>query len=201
MNKLLVIALLWLTPILNSDSIDYKWGKHSYIWDFTELEIRSELGLSDYINLKDFFIGVDPSASLYSIDGHEINHAYLEGKVVLLDFWYIKCGPCRRELPALTELSRMFDGREVVILSFSRDAADEIIEYDLDHTFLNVHVIADVYPHLSNDLEFRFPFKALVDPTGRLVYSFLGGKKTDTPVADFIKDFGSKIEVLLKGEG
>lgn len=38
------------------------------------------------------------------------------GKVVILNFWSITCGPCVEEMPTLIELSKMLEGRDDVEL-------------------------------------------------------------------------------------
>ncbi len=38
-----------------------------------------------------------------------------KGKLVLIDFWATWCGPCRRAIPELNEISRAFGDRLVVI--------------------------------------------------------------------------------------
>ena len=43
---------------------------------------------------------------------------------------------------------------------------------------------------------FNYPFKALLNSDGDLLYSFLGGKRTDTPVADMVADMSEKINHL-----
>ena len=196
MNKLLTVALLLVLPYFLSAQDISKWGKHSYIWNYTEIDIRSDLGLSNTIHLKSILSGEDKLSTLASIDGQLIDHAYLEGKIVLIDFWYIRCPPCRRELPALSELSKLYPGKEVVILSICRDNAESIREFGLDHSADNVHIIANAEVRLTNDMVFNYPFKALLNSDGDLLYSFLGGKRTDTPVADMVADMSEKINHL-----
>jgi len=161
------------------------------------IEIESDLGLSATIDIKAVLSGADKETVLPTLDGNLINHEYLNGKIVLIDFWYIQCPPCRRELPALSELSKMYPGKEVIILSIARDPASDIIEYDLDHSDENVHIISGAKPYLANNQMFNFPFKVLLDPEGQMVYSFLGGKKTSTPVKDFVEDMSGKINTLI----
>jgi len=195
-NKLLTVAMLLVLPYFLSAQDGPNWAHHSYIWDFTEIDIQNDLGIPTTINLKAILSGEDKVSTLASTNGQLIDHAYLEGKIVLIDFWFIRCHPCRRELPALTELSKLYPNQEVVILSIARDGIDDIIAYDMDHSGNNVHIIADASPRLTNDRVFNFPFKALINPMGEIVYSFVGGKKTDTPVEDFVADISSKIEAL-----
>src|SRR6187402_3056684 len=36
------------------------------------------------------------------IDGNKINTKNLEGKIIVLNFWFINCPPCRMEMPELS---------------------------------------------------------------------------------------------------
>jgi len=51
------------------------------------------------------------------VKGKSVTLAELKGKVVLLDFWGIWCGPCRRALPGLTELHRKYARDGLVIIA------------------------------------------------------------------------------------
>jgi len=177
--KLLTVALLLVLPCFLSAQDHPEWGKHAYIWDYTKINLDSDLGLSTAIDLKAILSGEDKETVLPTINGELINHDFLIGKIVLIDFWYINCPPCRRELPALSEISKLYPDKEVIILSISRDDASAIREYDL------------------NEYRFSFPFKVLIGPEGRIVHSYIGGKKTLTPVKDFVEEMSSKIDVLI----
>ena len=188
--------MLLVLPYFLSAQDSPKWAYHTFIWDYTQVDIQSDMGLASTIDLKAMLSGEDKNSMLASIDGQIINHEYLNGKIVLIDFWFIRCQPCRRELPALTELSKKYPDKEIIILSICRDGADSIIDYDMDHSAANVHIIADAHPRLTNDKIFNYPFKALINPEGEIVYSFLGGKKTSTPVEDYVSDMSSRIDAL-----
>ncbi|WP_442860158.1 redoxin domain-containing protein [Arthrobacter sp. zg-Y20] len=50
---------------------------------------------------------VEFSATLF--DGTEVNSADWAGDVVVLNFWYAACAPCRKEAPDLVELHNTFE--------------------------------------------------------------------------------------------
>ena len=58
-----------------------------------------------------------------AVDGAEIDLAKLRGKVVLLDFWAVWCGPCRMEIPNVVATYNQLhkDGFEIVGISLDRD--------------------------------------------------------------------------------
>jgi len=63
---------------------------------------------------------------LSSIDGKTYSLKELRGKVVLVNFWATWCPPCRKEMPDLEELSRLYRDRGLVILAISDEAADTV---------------------------------------------------------------------------
>jgi thiol-disulfide isomerase/thioredoxin len=66
-----------------------------------------------------------PAFSYTSLEGQPIRLAELEGKVVLVNFWATWCGPCRMEIPELTELHRSYKDQGLVVLGLSLDGAPE----------------------------------------------------------------------------
>ena len=82
--------------------------------------------------------------------GKDVSVSGLKGKVVWLNFWGLRCGPCLRELPALEGLYKKYSGDGLIILGINTDGvpAKEIIKHltereDLKNLKLTFPVIAD----------------------------------------------------------
>jgi len=61
----------------------------------------------------------------YSETGVPVIDRDLLGNVVVLNFWYAGCAPCRAEAPALQQLKEQDSAQEVVVLGVNvRDSAD-----------------------------------------------------------------------------
>lgn len=52
---------------------------------------------------------IAPDVSLRQLDGKPLALSDLRGSVVVLNFWYVNCEPCRFEMPAL---QRVYDARK-----------------------------------------------------------------------------------------
>jgi len=56
------------------------------------------------------------------MEGTHIDLSSLEGKIVLLNFWFINCAPCRIEMPDLNDLVNDFKAnKEIVFISIALD--------------------------------------------------------------------------------
>ncbi len=45
----------------------------------------------------------------------------LKGKYVYIDVWATWCGPCKREIPYLKEITKKYDGKNITFVSMSID--------------------------------------------------------------------------------
>ena len=70
-----------------------------------------------------------PDAIVPNVDGGQIRLAEFRGRPVLLNLWATWCGPCRREMPALEELSRSQAGKLTVVAIDQREDAAVVKAY------------------------------------------------------------------------
>jgi cytochrome c biogenesis protein CcmG, thiol:disulfide interchange protein DsbE len=65
-----------------------------------------------------------PAITLPAVHGTQLDTATLTGRPVLVNIWATWCGPCRREMPALTLLShRMGPGFTIIAIDQGEDAS------------------------------------------------------------------------------
>jgi len=112
-----------------------------------------------------------PTFALTDINGQPHNLAALRGKVVVLNFWFIKCAPCQQEMPALKQLTVDYRANsEVVFISLARDEVAHLRRYvaskgDFGFTVLPLpQTLAQAFGITG------YPTTVVIDQSGRYVY-------------------------------
>jgi len=118
-----------------------------------------------------------PDFSAKSTDGAVHTLSDLKGKVVLLDFWASWCGPCRQELPFLSELYKARHDTSLVILAVNVDteakARDAFVRSIRPR--LPFPVIADAKGEIPGKYEIPgMPTVVFIDRAGKVRYVHSG---------------------------
>ena len=67
-----------------------------------------------------------PAFTATLLTGETLDSRSLLGKVVVLKFWYVACGPCRQEIPQLNQMVDEFKDQPVVFLGLALDGPEKI---------------------------------------------------------------------------
>lgn len=70
-----------------------------------------------------------PNWTLKNAAGKPVSLESLRGKVVLLDFWAVWCGPCKKAMPAIQAIHEKFKGKEVAVFgvnAWERETNDPV---------------------------------------------------------------------------
>jgi len=62
-----------------------------------------------------------PPLIVRQLDGHIFDLSKLRGRVVLVNYWATWCGPCKKEMPLLSELYRQHHSEGLEIIGISAD--------------------------------------------------------------------------------
>lgn len=110
------------------------------------------------------------------------------GKVVLVDVWATWCKPCLAEQPALEELEKSFEGKDVVFLSISIDTEKDKWKNMVETKKLSgVHLYTNNQGSLLRDYEVtEVPRFILFDKNGKMV-SFKAARPSDPKLKELIQ--------------
>src|SRR5277367_949445 len=67
-----------------------------------------------------------PPATLVTLDGRRITTTDLKGNAIILTFWATWCGPCRQELPLLSEYASRHASQGLIVLGFTLDPPEAL---------------------------------------------------------------------------
>jgi len=134
-----------------------------------------------------------PDFALTGIDGRTVRLSDYRGKVVLLNFWYTGCAPCREETPALEAAYRKLSpqGLEIIgmdVRANERPGADG----DADiRTFMEAHgvtypIALDTDSQSGRDYQvYVLPTSLMIDREGKIRYLLFSATTTEAVEALF----------------
>jgi thiol-disulfide isomerase/thioredoxin len=132
-----------------------------------------------------------PAIDLAWLDGGRIGADSLEGRVVVINFWGIWCGPCVAEAPQIQQFHEKYrDDPGVVFLTIN------VFDYDLDRVRSWMAENGYDYPVLVDD-NFAtrwgvsgYPTTWFVDADGRIMFEYSGAS------AAMYEEFVWRVEML-----
>ncbi len=110
----------------------------------------------------------------------QTEHRSLEafrGRFVLLDFWFIGCGPCFGEMPAINLAHQVFDKEKFAILGVHTNSStpEEVAAFCRENGMDYAMVVDDQEGTILRDYETlgikSFPSYVLIDPEGKIVFN------------------------------
>jgi len=108
------------------------------------------------------------------VNGTMIRSADLKGKVVVLNFWFIACPPCRYEMPELNRIAEAYQNRkDVVFIGISLDKTDNIERF-LKVSPFKYHIVGDSMPLFAYYGVDQCPASLVVDKDGIIRFNSQG---------------------------
>ena len=86
-----------------------------------------------------------PTLTLATVDGKQFDLAAHRGKWVVVNFWATWCGPCLKEMPALSALDTMREHIDVVGLAYEDTTPAEMQAFLKKHPVSYPIAMVDVY--------------------------------------------------------
>jgi len=126
--------------------------------------------------------------------GDDVSSADYAGKVLVLNFWYAGCPPCRVEAPELEQVNQAFQGQDVAFLGVNvRDQPAQSLSFaetlgvtypsviDADNGNLLLAFAGTVAPN-------AVPTTLVIDKQGRVAARFLGAIDGPSSLRTIIND-------------
>ena len=128
---------------------------------------------------KDIMNKPAPKLEASDINGKNVALSKLRGKVVVLNFWFTSCPPCKAEIPVLNTLVNRYKGRDVIFLSVTFDDSKDVKTFLKSHPFLYKAIPgAD---KICNDFKIvAYPTHFVIDKKGYVRFMKLGGENIST---------------------
>ncbi len=145
-------------------------GKRGSLTGFDEYLLGATKGKNANGNWKQ----AAPSVKLTSLDGRRFDLNALAGKIIVLNLWFIECGPCRKEIPKLNELVSEFSGKPVVFLAPSFDSAETLRGF-LKTTPFHYQIVPNAEAIISGQFNAAtFPTHIVINQNGLVEATLVG---------------------------
>jgi thiol-disulfide isomerase/thioredoxin len=109
--------------------------------------------------------------SARDVNGDKVDFKALAGKVIVLNFWFITCAPCKEEIPEFNNLAA--DNPDVVFVAMGLDLKYEIKDF-LKETPFNYRQIYDARDICDRYGVRNYPTNVVIDKKGVIRFSSSG---------------------------
>ena len=125
-----------------------------------------------------------PSFSVRSIRGKKFKSEDLIGKVVVLNFWFTTCPPCKKEIPQLNELRNHYKEKDVEFIAIALDLEYKIDKFRRENPFF-YNVVEDGRWLASKFEVSLYPTNIIIDKQGVIQFYKTGYKSDITEAMTF----------------
>lgn len=131
--------------------------------------------------------------ALPAIDGGDVQLSAYRGKVVLLNFWYTGCAPCREETPALQAAYQKLNAQGLEIVGVNvrdnerngTDGENDIRKFMADHN-VTYPIALDAGSKVNRDYQvYVLPTSVMIDRAGKVRYLLFSAVTTSDVEALF----------------
>jgi peroxiredoxin len=126
-----------------------------------------------------------PDFTLKSVqDGKDYSLSQYRGKVVLLNFFTFFCGPCRQEMPHLSQIDQELKGQGFQTLGIALSSTPEQLKQLISQLGLKYPVLegTDAVSKAYGGIEL-VPITFIIDRQGNIVQKILGARSKE----EFVK--------------
>ena len=117
-----------------------------------------------------------PDFDVITLEEETLKLSVLKGKVVVLNFWYIGCAPCRVEMPGLNTLTDEFKDEDVVFIAFALDNAEALENFLKEKEFI-YQIVPDASKIAALYGVKVYPTHVLINKKGEIEFMLTGGSE------------------------
>ena len=139
-----------------------------------------------------------PSFKLEALSGDTISSKQIEGKIVIINFWFIDCHPCIAEIPGLNKLVAEYKNNNVEFLAITRETIKRIKEEFLKKYKLDFKIIPEASRYINKVMASGYPTTYILDTKGIIRESWNGGRTDDKAGEEYYEKAKPVIDRLLK---
>lgn len=125
------------------------------------------------------------------ISGVEYALDQLNGKIVVLNFWFIACKPCVMEMPDLNHLVEKYANKEVLFIAFALDDKDDLENFLLKNNF-NYKIIPNSMETAKNYDVSSYPTHIVLNKSSKIELVLKG--LSSTTIEQIDDEIGSLLE-------
>ena len=176
-KQLLLLACLGFSIALYCQNDLQDCVKNNFmIEDSTKNPADRFMAWLDCVNEKEI-----PSFSVKTLKDEKIKSKDLEGKIVVINLWFIDCLPCIKELPALNRLVREYaKHKDVMFLSMTWESKERIEKDFFSKYKLDFKVVPDAMKVIDLFGKPGYPTTFVVGRDGHIKNAWLGGPIDDS---------------------
>ena len=114
------------------------------------------------------------SFELTDMDGIIWKSEDLKGSVIVFNFWFSACPPCKKEIPELNKLVDEYKNKNIIFIAISLDNEDRVEEFTYMHSF-NYKLIPNGEGFIDENHVSSFPTQFIINQEGIIVKRIVGG--------------------------
>jgi peroxiredoxin len=149
----------------------------AYVFRSTTEEEKSKLKKAMQPTSMENNVNVKPAKDFSIKDMAGIEHSLknLKDKVVVMNFWFVECMPCRKEIPELNELVKTYENKGVVFLGIA-DSDKKKVEKFIQKTEFKYNLIPkETTNNIIQDYNINsYPTHTIIDKKGNVKFNEAG---------------------------
>jgi peroxiredoxin len=146
------------------DIIDIKL--HKITKEALDLQVKQKPPTCNAFPVNSYF----PEFSSRDTNGRVLSNSYFNGKLLIINFWFLACAPCRSEMNGLNELVNTYSSKGANFISFTPDKLEQIVKAKNKLNFKYA-----IIPDQAKFIDFvkieAFPTHVVVNKKGKIIFS------------------------------